>query len=358
MEPEIALSVLDQSPVPDGSTGSAALRDTVALAREADRLGYRRYWLAEHHNTASLAGTAPEVLAAHVASETSAIRVGAGGILLTHYSPLKVAETFRVLHGLFPGRVDLGLGRADGADARTVAALQHQSGTVGEDEYADRVADLIGFLEGTTGDDHRFAGVRALPTGPGTPEVWVLGSSSYGATLAARMGLRFSFARFVSPKFGPQILSAYRREFRPSPGCPEPTASLGVSVICADTDAEAERLAVSQDVWHLRPEGAGRGPLLSVEDAEAYPVTELDRELLGQYRERRVVGAADRVHAALVDLTATYEVDELVVYTVCHDPAARLRSYQLLAEAFGLAPMISEHEPLSHRGSEEGPARQ
>jgi luciferase family oxidoreductase group 1 len=333
----IALSVLDQSPVPDGSNGAAALGDTVALALEVEGLGYRRYWLAEHHNTASLAGTAPEVLAAHVASRTSAIRVGAGGILLTHYRPLKVAETFRVLHGLFPGRIDLGLGRADGADARAVAALQPEAATAGEDEYADRVADLVGFLEGTTADDHRFAGVRAMPAGAGAPEVWVLGSSSYGATLAARLGLRFSFAHFVSPRFGPQILAAYRREFRPSPGCPEPAASLGVSVICADTDAEAERLAVSQDVWHLRPEGAGRGSLLSVEDAEAYALTELDRELLSQYRGRRVVGAPDRVHAALVDLATAYGVDELVVYTVCHDPAARARSYRLLADAFGLA---------------------
>ncbi len=332
----IVLSVLDQSPVPHGATAGTALWATVALAREAERLGYRRYWLAEHHNTESLAGSAPEVLAACVASQTSAIRVGAGGILLPHYSPLKVAETFRVLQGLFPGRVDLGLGRADGTDQRAVAALQGHSGTSGGDRYPDQVADLLGFLEGTIGDDHRFAGVRAMPDGPGSPEVWVLGSSSYGASLAARMGLRFSFAQFVSPNFGPQVVDSYRRQFQPSCRCPEPTTSLGVSVICADTDAEAERLAVSQDVLHLRPEGASRGPLLPVEEAQAYPMTELERELVRQYRNRRVLGAPDRVHAALVDLATTYSVDELVVHTVCHDPVARVRSYQLLADVFGL----------------------
>lgn len=334
----ISLSVLDQSPVPNGSTAAAALGETLALAGQAERLGYRRYWLAEHHNTSSLAGSAPEVLAAAVASRTSTIRVGAGGILLPHYSPLKVAEAFRVLEGLFPGRVDLGLGRADGTDALTTAALRRGSSAVTEDEYPGRVADLLGFLDDSIGDDHPFAGVRAMPAGPASPEVWVLGSSSYGAGLAARLGLAFSFAQFVSPEFGPQILAAYRRQFRPSPRCPEPRASVSVSVICADTDAEAERLATSYDVWHLRTEGAGRGPLLSVEDAEAHLVTDTERELLRQRRPRRLVGAPERVHAALVDLAARYGVDELVIRTITFDPAARTRSYRLLAEAFALGP--------------------
>ncbi len=332
----LALSVLDQSPIPKGSTGPGSLRETVALAAAAERLGYRRYWLAEHHNTASLAGTVPEVLSAYVASQTSAIRVGAGGILLSHYSPLKVAETFRTLEALFPGRIDLALGRTPGADAVAIEALQHGPGALGDEHYPDQLADVIGFLHDTLGSEHRFASVRTMPDGSGAPEVWVLGSSSYGSALAARMGLRFSFAHFVSPRFGPQVLAAYRRQFCPSPLCPTPVASVGVSLVCAETDAEATRLAISDDLWHLRPEGGERGPLLPVEQAEAYPLTDLERELIAEQGLRRIVGAPDRVRALLLNLAEAYGVEELVVRTVVHDPKARLRSYELLAEAFGL----------------------
>jgi luciferase family oxidoreductase group 1 len=333
----LALSVLDQSPIPKGSTGSGALRETVALARAVERLGYRRYWLAEHHNTASLAGTAPEILCAYVASQTSSIRVGAGGVLLSHYSPLKVAETFRTLECLFPGRIDLGLGRTPGADAVAIEALRHGPGALGDENYPDQLADLIGFLHDTLGPEHPFAGVRAMPDCSGAPEVWVLGSSSYGSALAAGMGLRFSFAHFVSPRFGAQLLAAYRRQFRPSPLCPTPVGSVGVSVVCAETDAEATRLAISDDVWHLRPEGAERGPLLSVEEAEAYPLSALERELLAEQGLRRMVGAPDRIRALLLNLVDAYDVSELVVRTVVHDPKARLRSYELVAEAFDLS---------------------
>lgn len=333
------LSVLDQSPVPSGSSATAALGDTVALAQAAERLGYHRYWLAEHHNSASLAGTAPEILAACVASRTSSIRVGAGGVLLPYYSPLKVAEVFRTLHALFPGRIDLGVGRAAGADPVAAAALQHGPGALGDDAHPGQVADLAAFLLGPgPGSDHPFAGVAARPESPGAPELWVLGSSSYGSSLAAGAGLAFCYAHFVSPDFGPQVVAAYRRRFSPSERCPAPRATVGVSVVCAETDAEAERLAISGDIWRLRPEGPERGPLLPVEEAEAYTVTALERVLLAQHRERRVVGAPERVRAELSRLAHAYGVDELVVLTVCHDPAARLRSYELLADAFALEP--------------------
>ena len=332
----ITLSVLDQSPVPSGTSPAEALSDTVALARAADRLGYRRYWLAEHHNTASLAGTAPEVLTAYVASQTSAIRVGAGGVLLPYYSPLKVAEAFRTLHALFPGRIDLGLGRAAGTDAVAAAALQHGPGGLGEEHYPAQVADVVGFLHGRLGADHPFAGARAVPEGPGAPEVWVLGSSSYGSSLAAGLGLPFSFAHFVAPEFGPQLTAAYFGRFRPSKVCPAPVANVAVSAICAETDAEAKRLAVSHDVWRLHPEGAERGPLLSVEEAESYTPTPLERQLMAQHRYRRVVGCPGRVRDLLLRIADSHGVDELVVRTICHDPKARLRSYELLAEAFGL----------------------
>lgn len=332
----IALSVVDQSPVPQGSTPGQALADTVALAQTVERLGYRRYWLAEHHNSASLAGTAPEVLAAHVASRTTAIRIGAGGVLLPYYRPLKVAEAFRVLHALFPGRIDLGLGRAAGADAAAADALRYEPEAVTDKEYPARVAEVVALLHDANDDGPLGGEVRARPEGPGAPEVWVLSSSSYGAGLAAGLGLRFCFAHFVTPAYGAQTVAGYRRRFRPSLQCPEPVAALSVSVVCADTDTEAERLALSQDVWRLRPEGAGRGPLLAVAEAEAQPVTSLERVQLAQDRAKRIVGAPDRVQAALLGLADDHGVDEVVVLTVCHDPAARRRSYELLADAFGL----------------------
>lgn len=332
----LALSILDQSPIPQGSTGAQALRATVDLARAAERLGYRRYWLAEHHNTSSLAGTAPEVLTAYVASQTSSIRVGAGGVLLPHYSPLKVAEAFRTLDALFPGRIDLGLGRTPGGDSLATEALQPGPAVPGDEHYPDQLGDLIGFLHGTLAPEHRYAGVRAMPEGPGAPEVWVLSSSSYGSALAAGMGLRLAFAHFVSQRFVAQIVASYRSQFRPSLLCTKPVVSLGVSVICADTDLEAARLAKSDDVWHLRPEGAERGSLLPVEEAEAYPLTDLERELVAEHSLRRMTGAPDRVRALLLNLAESLEVDELVVRTVVHDAKARLRSYELLAEAFEL----------------------
>ena len=334
----ISLSVVDQSPVPHGSTPAQALSDSVALAQAAERLGYHRYWLAEHHNTASLAGSAPEVLAAHVAGQTTTIRGGAGGILLPYYRPLKVAESFRTLHALFPGRIDLGLGRAAGADEPAGDALRYEPEAVTDKEYPARVAEVVDFLHGSSDEDRHHAEVRAMPGGPGGPEIWILSSSSYGAGLAAGLGLRFCFAHFVAPAFGAQTVASYRRRFRPSPQCAVPAAALGVSVICADTDAEAERLAVSQDVWRLRPEGGARGPLLGVEEAEAQPVTPLQRAQLAQDRTKRVVGAPDRVHAALLALAASHAVEELIVLTVCHAPTARRRSYELLADAFALTP--------------------
>lgn len=337
---DLRLSVLDQVPIPSGTGAADALGSCVALARAVERLGYRRFWVAEHHNTASLASSAPEVVVAHVAARTSSIRVGAGGILLSHYSPLKVAEVFRTLHALHPGRIDLGVGRATGGDDLAGMALAHGPGALGDEHHPDQVADLVGFVHDRLGSDHPFAGVRAMPAGAGAPEVWVLGSSSYGAALAARLGLPLSFAHFVAPTFAGQVVAGYRRRFRPSRACRSARASVGVSVVCAETDVGAERLAVSGDRWRLRPEGNERGPLLSVDEAEALPLTALERARVAQQRERRIVGAPDRVRASLVKLAQVTGADELVVLTVCHDPAARLRSYELLAEAFGLASVV------------------
>ena len=322
----LRLGVLDQSPVPSGSTPAEALRETVVLAQAAERLGYTRYWLAEHHGTPGLAGTAPEVLAARVAAATSTIRVGAGGILLSHYSPLKVAETFAVLGALFPGRIDLGLGRADGASQATVAALQ--AGVEGAHRpFGEKLVELLGRLE---------AADPALPAGDG-PQPWLLASSSDGAAAAAVLGLPLCFAHFISTGFGPQIVARYRAAFQPSGQRQWSKASVAVAVICAATDEQAESLATSVDIWRLSSED-GRGPVPTVEEAAARPCTALERATIVQRRKGLIVGGPERVTHALERLACDFDVEELLVLTICHDPAARLRSYELLAEAFELKP--------------------
>jgi luciferase family oxidoreductase group 1 len=333
----LALSVLDQCPVPAGSTATQALADSLALAEAAERLGYRRYWVAEHHNTSSLASVSPEVLVAAIAARTTTIRVGSGGVLLPHDSPLKVAENFRLLEALHPGRVDLGIGRAAGTDPVTEAALQYRPGALGDEHFGQKVVDLLGFLDGTLADDHPYAGAKVMPAGP-NPEVWMLGSSSNGAAAAAYLGLPFAFGHFITGQFGPQIVRSYRKGFTPSARLAQPRASVAVSVMCADTDARADRLASSAALWRLRPEGPGRGPLLAPEEAASAPLSEVQAARVRQKREGIVAGDVERVRRRLTDLAAEFGVDELVVVTVCHDPKARLHSYELLAQAFGLEP--------------------
>ncbi len=339
MSPNLALSlsVLDQCPVPAGSSAEHALAASLALAEAAERLGYRRYWAAEHHNTDSLASVSPEILVATVAARTSSIRVGSGGVLLPHYSPLKVAENFRMLEALHPGRIDLGVGRAAGTDPVTEAALQYRPGALGDEHFGQKVVDLLGFLDGTLAADHPYAAARALPrsgAGAAGPEVWILGSSSNGAAAAAYLGLPFAFAHFITARFGPQIMRSYRKGFTPSARLAAPQASVAVAVMCADTDAEADRLAASTARWRLRPEGPGRGPLLPPDEALSAPLSDLDQAKVRQKREGIIAGGPERVRRELTGLAADFGVAELMVVTVCHDLAARQRSYELVAEAF------------------------
>ncbi|MEO5678627.1 MAG: MsnO8 family LLM class oxidoreductase [Acidimicrobiales bacterium] len=326
----VRLGVLDQSPVSSESTPAAALGHTVALAQAAERLGYSRYWLAEHHGASGLAGTAPEVMVARVAAATSTMRVGAGGVLLSHYSPVKVAETFRVLSALFPGRIDLGVGRADGAPPAVAAALQ-AGVDGGTGPFGRKLADLVVHVAAPE------AGLPAVPAPGERPDVWVLASSSDGAGAAAALGLPLCFAHFISTGYGPQIVAGYRRSFQPSGARQWSEANVAVAVVCADTDAEAERLAASVDVWRLAPQDT-RGPVPSVEEAKRRPRSALDQAKITQNRKGLVVGGPERVADALAALAADFDVEELLVLTICHDPAARLRSYELLAQAFELAP--------------------
>jgi luciferase family oxidoreductase group 1 len=342
----LELSVLDQSPIPSGSTAVDALQHTIELARLADRLGYRRYWLAEHHNTSSLAGSAPEILIARVAAATSTIRVGSGGVMLTHYSPLKVAENFRLLQALFPGRIDLGIGRAPGSDGRTAFALA-QGRPTPVDLFPEQLRDLSAFLYDVVPAEHPYHGVRAMPQTPGAPDIWLLGSSDVSAVYAGYFGFAFSFAHFIHPDGSHHALWEYRRRFQPRFSLESPRASVAVRVLCADTAAEARRLAASFALMRLRMEKGQRGPVPSLEEAEAYPYTPEERARIPGILANGVVGAPEQARARLEQMADEHGVDELVIVTICHDPHARRRSYELLAQVFDLAPRAESETALA-----------
>jgi luciferase family oxidoreductase group 1 len=332
------LSVLDQSPVRAGGSAADALNETVAMAQAVERWGYHRYWLAEHHATEGLAGSAPEIMVARVAAATSAMRVGSGGVMLSHYSPLKVAETFRVLETLFPGRIDLGLGRAPGSDQLTARALQAGPGAVGAEYFPSQVQDLLGYLGDGLPAEHPFARIRVTPEPASRPEVWLLGSSDQSALVAAYLGCAFSFAHFITDQGGLEVMAAYRDRFRPSAHLAAPLGSIGVFVMCADTEVEVLRLVQSRDLWRLRLDQGYLGPVPSIAEAEAHPYTREERLRIAVNRRRMVIGAPEQVKERLLDLAQQYGVDELVAVTICHDFAPRLRSYELLAQAFELKP--------------------
>ena len=332
----IALSVLDQSPIVSGATPAEALGETLRLAECVDRLGYRRYWLAEHHASGGLAGSAPEIMVGQVAARTCGLRVGSGGVMLSHYSALKVAECFRVLEALYPGRIDLGIGRAPGSDQLTAAALAHGPGALGIEHFPAQIRDLDGYLAGSLPGDHPFARIAVMPDGTGLPELWLLGSSDQSAAYAAHFGCAFSFAHFINDRGGAEIMDAYRRHFRPSGRLPAPEGSVGVFAICADTEEEALRLARSRDLWLLRLYRGELKPVPTVAEAESYPYTDREQAIVRRNRARTVAGAPDQLRERLEALAGAYGVAELVVLTICETYAARRRSYELLAEAFGL----------------------
>jgi luciferase family oxidoreductase group 1 len=332
------LSVLDQSPIAEGSSGSEALRNTIDLAQLADRLGYHRYWVAEHHGGPMLAGPSPEVLIGPIASATERIRVGSGGVMLPHYSPLKVAESFSVLSGLFPGRIDLALGRASGTDPMTAFALQRDRRQAAADDFPQQLAELLGYLEQRLPDDHPFAHLaRTLPGRPETPEPWLLGSSPQSAVWAAQLGLPYAFADFINPEGAP-IAAAYREQFRPDERLPAPRTAVGAWVVTAEDEDEAHRLAASSK---MAMKLLRRGQLIPVPPVEK-ALRFLEQDGSGPAprvpggRRRAVIGTPDQVRAELEAVAGDYGADEVIVVTITHDHAARRRSYELVAEAFGL----------------------
>ncbi len=331
----LQLGVLDQSPVPSGSSASQALANSIHLATQCDRFGYHRYWVAEHHNSDGLAGSAPEILVGQIAAVTSRISVGTGGIMLSHYSPYKVAETFRTLEALFPGRIELGIGRAPGSDPVTMYALANGDQPRAVEQYPSMVRELLGFLDNDLPSDSPFRGrVRAMPSATGSPPpVWLLASSVDSASFAAHFGLPLGWAHFFSPANGPEIVAAYRREYQPSERFPEPVVAVAAGVICADTEAEAETLADGVRVWRQR---GLAGPIPSPEEVARSVHNPLAIDPGGRPRPM-IVGTPDRVLTELEELGAQHATDELFVVTITWDHGARVRSYELVAEAAGLS---------------------
>ena len=342
------LSVLDQSVSLAGSSEDAALRDTVSLAEHCEALGYHRFWVSEHHSLPTIVGTAPEVLMAAIAARTQRIRIGSAGVMLPHYSAFKVAEVFRVLDALAPGRIDLGVGRAPGGDARTARALNpHVSGMA--EDFPQQVMDLQAWVSGQA-----LQGVVAHPRGLTTdlhqvPDVWILGSSDYGAQLAAHLGLPYAFAYFFMDGQGvEQALHLYRTLYRPSARRPQPQATICVWALVADTDEEARHLALSRERWRVDRMRGVLGPLKSPDEVARLGFTPDEQRTVSALRSKAFVGSPETVASQLRGLATALQLDELVVNTWAHDPQVRRRSYALLAQVMGLSTQAPSSTSTHH----------
>lgn len=330
---KLKLSVLDQTPIRRGSNAREALQESIQLAKHTDRLGYTRYWLSEHHNIATLAGAAPEVLIARLAGETKNLRFGSGGIMLPNHSTLKVAENFRLLEGLYPGRIDLGIGRAPGGD-RVTASLLNPSNTFNPQEYIQQIIDLKAFLK----NDHEAGSihekVKAIPRIDTQPDLWMLTSSGESAYIAAHFGLALSFAQFINPVGGAEAIRAYKQQFKPSEQLQTPQTSVGVFVFCADTEEKAAQMQAVMDYRLLSIEKGKIDESPSYESIKGYAYSREELARVQYNRLRTITGTPDVVKEKIKQLARTFDVDEVVVATFADTFEDRLRSYELLAEMF------------------------
>jgi luciferase family oxidoreductase group 1 len=331
----IPLSVLDLSPVSAGSTGAQALRNSLDLAQLADRLGYVRYWVAEHHSMPAIASSAPDIMIGQIAALTRNLRVGSGGVMLPNHAPLSVAERFKVLEALYPGRIDLGLGRAPGTDPATSYALRRRQGVSEEDDFLERFNELMLLETRAFPPGHPFHNVRAMPADVPLPPIYLLGSSDYSAQLAGHIGAAFSFAHHFATFDAATAMRIYRESFKPSPAHAKPYAILATHVVCADTDEDAERLAKTVDLNFVRRNKGEYQPLASPEDAAGYDYSAVDKARIAQNRTRLSVGSPATVKAKLAPLIAATQADELMITTMIYSHESRKHSYELLAEAFG-----------------------
>ncbi len=321
----VRLSVLDQTPVPEGLSAAQALRNSIDLATFVDELGYHRYWVAEHHGMHGLAGSSPEILIGHIAENTHQIRVGSGGVMLSHYSPLKVAENFQVLQALHPNRIDMGLGRAPGSDARTAYALQSAVNASGSDRYLQSVVEIRTLLRRETIETGPLAGVEALPLTETMPELWLLASSEGSASVAAHCGLPLSWAHFINGN-GAETCNLYRKHFHPSFELSDPLVSVGVNVLCAESEKEVALMLESLELWR---KDRLRGPIPKTSNEES----QNSLTVLPPSRPM-VIGTPERVHEQLISVANAYQAEELLIVTICHDHEQRKNSYRLIAEQF------------------------
>ncbi|WP_234735737.1 LLM class flavin-dependent oxidoreductase [Tellurirhabdus bombi] len=329
------LSVLDQSPIRKGSNAREALLETVALAKLAEELGYTRFWVSEHHNTNTLAGTSPEVLIAHLAGQTNTIRLGSGGVMLPHYSALKVAENFRLLETLFPGRIDLGIGRAPGSD-RVTASVLNPANTFSDQDLVNQLFDLQNYLNDRYAPGSLQAKVRAMPMAPSVPEQWILSSSGQSASLAAHFGTGFSFAHFINPNGGPWAVRQYRERFQPSENLEEPQVNVAFFVFCSEDPEKVRRQQAVFDHRFLMLETKGTLVPFEYEDIESVEYSLAEQGRIQYNRQRMVMGTPDEVKKAFEKYAEQYEVDEIMLVNSASNFDERLESHRLLAEAFEL----------------------
>jgi luciferase family oxidoreductase group 1 len=331
----VPISVLDLAPIGSGHRPGDALRGSIDLAVHAERWGYRRHWVAEHHNMPGVASSAPAVLIAHLASATTTIRVGSGGVMLPNHAPLVVAEQFGMLEAIHPGRIDLGIGRAPGTDPATAAALRRSPAPLSADDFPEELAELVAFFRGGFPGDHPYRRIHAVPGEGDMPELWLLGSTGYSAQAAAYLGLPFAFAHHFSPANTVPALQLYRERFRSSETLAEAHAMVAVAVVCADTDEHARWLHGSSRLSALRLRSGMPEPLPTPEEAAAYPYTPGERERVRAFTGDHVVGGPDVVRQGLDELLARTGADELMVTTNVHDHRERLRSFELVAQLAG-----------------------
>lgn len=331
-----ALSVLDLSVVTTATPPSQSLRNSIDLARHVDRLGYTRYWLAEHHSLPSVASPSPDIMIGQIAAVTEHIRVGSGGVMLPNHAPLMVAERYKMLEALFPGRIDLGLGRAPGTDHVTARALRRRLDGREGDDFIERLHELTLWETREFPENHPYNSVLAMPNDAPLPPIWLLGSSDYSAQLSAQVGMGFAFAHHFASHDAVEALTWYRSHFKPSRWRDKPHGILAIAVIMAETDEEAERLASSADLNRLLRDRGQYAPLPSVDDALAYPYSEAERAHIARNRSRLFVGSPATVMQKISPLVSASEADEVMVITAVYDHGARKRSYSLLADAFGV----------------------
>lgn len=329
------LSILDQSPISEGSSARNALKQTLQLAKAAEDLGYTRFWVAEHHNTNGLASTAPEILISHIASSTSRIKVGSGGVLLPQYSPFKVAETFNTLEVLFPNRIDLGIGRSPGGAAETRLALTDGI-RKSLNEFPRQLQDLQGFLSQSLPVDHAYSKVLAMPDSETSPDMWLLGVSPRGARTAAEHGLAFTYGHFINPASGRKAMKDYLDQFQPTQLLTSPESNFCIFVVCAETEEKAEYLALSQDAWLLNVEKGGNTKIPSPEEVKKIDFSREEKEKINRNRDRMIIGTPQKVKDELLRIAADYKTDECMVISNLFRFEDKLKSYELLAEAFEL----------------------